>query len=241
MLKAVIFDVGDTLWKLKDLPGDLDAQMAADLSNAGGITPDLSERVVRSAMEAARARAADGTHREPNLAIELGAAARRLGADVDAATIEHVSDIVGNADVARFVANERLARLFEELKASGVSIGVLSNTWTRGVLLRGYLDRLGAGRFVGVGVFSCEEGIRKPHRDIYQRALDGLRVEATEAMFVGDRVREDVLGPQALGMRAVLTHEYRAEDPGDSAPFAIVAKLDGVLELVASINTASGE
>jgi putative hydrolase of the HAD superfamily len=69
--------------------------------------------------------------------------------------------------------------------------------------------------------FSSEVGVRKPHREIYADALKKLGADPSRTLFVGDRVREDVQGPQALGMRAVLTREWRQEDDPGVADFII--------------------
>ncbi len=241
MLKAVIFDIGDTLLKLDPLPNDLDERMSATLATEGGIASDVAEQIVRAAMESARARASDGTHREPNIAIELIEAARRRKVTVTREVAVGVADCIGQADVARFVPNPRPTAVFSELRTNGVKVGLLSNTWTRGSVLRQYFDAQGAGEYLDFGVYSGDEGIRKPHRDIYQRSLDGLEVEAGETLFVGDRVVEDVLGPMALGMRAVLTHEYRIEDPGTANPLTIITRLEEIVGIAGELSTASAE
>ncbi len=240
MLKAVVFDIGDTLLRLDPLPEDLAERMAMEMAATAGVADDVAAKVVRTAMQSARTRAGDGTHREPNITIELSEAARRFGMPLAPEIATAVADCIGRADVARFVPNARVAVVFGELKATGLRIGLLSNTWTRGSILRQYFDAEGAGEHLSFGVYSGDEGIRKPHRDIYQRALDGLNVEAHEALFVGDRVVEDVLGPMALGMRAVLTHEHRGEDPGAANPFAIIKRLEEIVEIAAALSTASG-
>jgi len=51
--------------------------------------------------------------------------------------------------------------------------------------------------------------------------LKKLGADPSRTLFVGDRVREDVQGPQALGMRAVLTREWRQEDDPGVADFVI--------------------
>jgi putative hydrolase of the HAD superfamily len=62
-------------------------------------------------------------------------------------------------------------------------------------------------------VFSSEIGKRKPAPEMYRAALDAIAVEPMQALFVGDRVREDYEGPRALGMRAVILTAHRDEKP----------------------------
>ena len=45
--------------------------------------------------------------------------------------------------------------------------------------------------------------IVKPHPQIFKTALDALQVAPREAVFVGDRVPEDVAGAKRIGMRGV--------------------------------------
>jgi putative hydrolase of the HAD superfamily len=44
----------------------------------------------------------------------------------------------------------------------------------------------------------------KPHRRIFQTALDRMDVTAERAMYVGDRLGKDVRGSGRVGMRTVL-------------------------------------
>ncbi|MGH2345370.1 MAG: HAD family hydrolase [Chloroflexota bacterium] len=113
------------------------------------------------------------------------------------------------------------------LRDAGFRLGLVSNITLLGEWVREDLDRLGVLDLFDAVVLSSEEGIRKPHPRIYQTALDRLGIEGRSAIFVGDRLREDIAGPQAAGMRAVLTHQFRHEDPGPEtvAPDAVIERL----------------
>ncbi|TMG31944.1 MAG: HAD family hydrolase, partial [Chloroflexi bacterium] len=84
--------------------------------------------------------------------------------------------------------------------------------------------------------FSSEVGVRKPHPQIFTDALRKVGVDAARAVFVGDRVREDVQGPQRLGMRAVLTREWRQEDDPGAADAVIqrLGELPAVVDRLAA-------
>lgn len=99
------------------------------------------------------------------------------------------------------------------LQQRGLRIGCVSNAFMTAAGLSRIMDERGLGAYIELTVSSCELGYRKPHPAIYQAALDGLGVAAGEAVFVGDRLDADVTGPAALGMRTVLSHQYRQEDP----------------------------
>ena len=80
---------------------------------------------------------------------------------------------------------------------------------------------------------SCEVGWRKPSPRIYAAICERLAVTPEECLFVGDRLIEDVKGPQEYGMRAILTHEFRQEEPTpEILPFAVITRLDQLLEHV---------
>ena len=87
--------------------------------------------------------------------------------------------------------------------------------------MKAQLAALRLESFFEAVTFSSEVGVRKPHPRIYADALFKLGVEPRNALFVGDRVKEDIQGPKTLGMRAVLTREWRQEEDPGLADFVI--------------------
>jgi putative hydrolase of the HAD superfamily len=87
------------------------------------------------------------------------------------------------------------------LKAAGFTIAVCSN-W--GWDLREDLEGTGLTVNIDVLVTSAQAGYRKPHPRIYGSTLDLAGFAANDAVFVGDSLRTDVLGPEKAGIRSVL-------------------------------------
>lgn len=79
-------------------------------------------------------------------------------------------------------------------------LGVIANQ-SRG--LRERLDELGIGRFFAFVAGSGDIGAAKPSSEIFRRALALAGCGAREAVMVGDRLDNDILPAQALGMRTV--------------------------------------
>jgi putative hydrolase of the HAD superfamily len=139
-----------------------------------------------------------------------------------AGVAERCADILGDADISRIAASADLAGELARLRDRGLTLAGVSNTTTRGELLDAVLEAIGVRTQLAAVVYSSVHGFKKPHRTIYESVLASLGIEAGQALFVGDRVREDVLGPQSVGMRAVLTHEHRQEPAEGAEPLAII-------------------
>jgi putative hydrolase of the HAD superfamily len=87
------------------------------------------------------------------------------------------------------------------LRASGLRVGVLSNA---GSQLPAFLASLGLADLLDFAVVSAVEGVRKPDRRIFERALELAGARPEEALHVGDMYVEDVLGARRVGVRPIL-------------------------------------
>jgi HAD superfamily hydrolase (TIGR01509 family) len=87
--------------------------------------------------------------------------------------------------------------LVEELRATGVRVGLLSNSWGD-MYPRELIDDL----FDPV-VISGEIGLRKPQAAIYEHALDLLELPAGRVLFIDD-AEPNIIGAWAAGLHALL-------------------------------------
>jgi putative hydrolase of the HAD superfamily len=136
----------------------------------------------------------------------------------------------------RYSVDPDTVETLHALKRRGLRVGVVSNTYQSSRSLAKSLRRLGLLPSIDALIVSSEVGWGKPHPAIFEEALRRLDVRPEEAVFVGDTVLADIKGAQALGMKAVLTWEYRQEDPGDAEPDLIVDRLSQVVEYVDRLN-----
>jgi len=99
------------------------------------------------------------------------------------------------------VVPEEVPPALERLRSLGLPLVVVSNA---NGTLHEHLDRLGLARFFEVVLDSQIEGVEKPDRRIFERALarSGARAEST--VHVGDLYEIDVVGARAAGLRGVL-------------------------------------
>jgi len=91
--------------------------------------------------------------------------------------------------------------LLAAARERGLVVGVVSNWSARLERVLAAVGLEGAFDFV---LCSALEGTEKPEPEIFRRALARAAVEPGEALHAGDDLRNDVEGPAALGIPAVL-------------------------------------
>ncbi len=88
-----------------------------------------------------------------------------------------------------------------ELKGRGLVLGLISNIDRDMTPL---FEETGLLSLLRVIVTSQDTGYNKPHPEIFREALRQAGVQASEALYVGDQYRVDVLGANGVGMRGIL-------------------------------------
>ena len=134
--------------------------------------------------------------------------------------------------------------VFEGLHERGIRIGVLSNTiWPAAehdrIFERDRVLTLLHGR-----VYSSDIPWTKPHPEAFRAALDAVGVrDPARAVFVGDRIFDDIQGAKAVGMRAVLVPHSDIPPEQTRAvtvePDAVVRRLRDLLAVVDRWNDAA--
>ena len=111
--------------------------------------------------------------------------------------------------------------------------------FTPGRSLRKILAAHDLERFFEVMIFSDEVGRSKPHPVAFEAAASGLGVALPEMAHVGDRQHNDIAGPQALGMKAVLFVGSRPADRDGTTADAICerhAELPAIIDGLAEVS-----
>ena len=240
--RAVIFDLGHTLW---DFVPDLNLRrisilrMHARLLDALGEAP--SPRKLDSALHNSTTRMMERWSNDyddltqPATSVLVRDALQALEVSVEDDVLRELTAAVFGRDVEMpFIEPDSLAAL-GELDGRGLSLACVTNTILLDIGIRDVLERLGLHRYIRHAVVSSAAGYRKPHGSLFLQAAAALGCSPHEAVFVGDRLRDDIAGAKAVGMRAVLTHQYRQEpiESARVAPDAVIERLGelpGLLE-----------
>lgn len=233
MIEAVIFDWGGTLtpWHQIDLIGQWYAYSNIyDPMDAGPLAHRLAEAEVRRWQDQHATHGVNGTGLLDAVFEECG---------VDLASELHAQALASYyaAWDPHTLADPHAERLFAGLRDRGIKIGVLSNTmWSRAHHEKVF-ERDGLLGYIDGAIYTSEISVGKPHAEAFRSALDAVGVEEpSRAVFVGDRLWDDIHGAASVGLRTIfIPHSVLPADqlgPGEGEPDAVAPELIDVLGIV---------
>ena len=116
------------------------------------------------------------------------------------------------------------------LRAFGLKLGLITNGSVR--MQSRKLECLALSPMFDTILISDAEGVSKPDRRIFLRALEKLGADPARAVFVGDHPEVDVAGARAAGMRAVWRRDPLVSGIVDAD--AVIEELHDLLGLLAA-------
>lgn len=113
--------------------------------------------------------------------------------------------------------------VLQRLRRDGYIVGVISNWDSR---LTGILEGLGLMDQLHHVTISAVVGWEKPHRAVFDHAVNAVSVSPGRALHIGDSLREDVQGAAQAGLQPLWIQ--RQEAPESAYP--VIRDLSGVLD-----------
>lgn len=209
MLRAVFFDVGNTLLYPHPSVSEVCRQILAEEGHVHdlGAIDALMPLVDEFYEDRYRSDDTFWTDEARTSQVWIGMYSllcRELGIKDGAEHIAfRVYEEFGRAD--RWCAYADVEPAFLRLKEQGLLLGLISN-WD-GRLTR-LVDGLGLSGFLDTVVCSADVGLHKPDPRIFELACQRLGVAPTECAHIGDHHYADVLGARSVGMLPVLIDRH---------------------------------
>lgn len=240
MIRAAIFDMGNTLmrfarsgdgsWRAFEAPGIrsiyqyLVEQGHPIQSHEDDFVEAMFARLVEGWEQST------GGHISMRAADWISAVATEHALTLDEAALLEAIRRYARPMREGIAASAGAAATLAELRARGYRVGLISNTiWPAEMHLED-LEEIGVLPHIEQLIFSGDLGVWKPSPQIFLHMLELLGVPADEAVFVGDNPREDILGAQGVGVRAVW---MRGGFPlGDVRPDATIEALPELLPIL---------
>ena len=189
MIKAVIFDMFETLITQFNSPVYFGAHMALDA--------DIPESDFLKLWEPTGEARTTGS-------LTLEAALEEILRKTDSYSEALLNRLVEKRKAAKRECfrhlHPEILPMLEELKGSGVRVGLISNCFSeevdviRNSILHPYFD---------AEYLSFEQGLQKPDPEIFIRCMACLNVKAEECLYVGDGGSRELEAASVLGMKAI--------------------------------------
>lgn len=122
--------------------------------------------------------------------------------------------------------------LLRELEASGMPMGVVSNSSFAGPTLEQELQVQGIRGHFRFVISSADYGVRKPDPLIFEVALRRLGMEPGQVWFAGDNVGYDIIGARGAGIFPV-AYNPRKGIPEEAGEHAVITSWSQLLPLLA--------
>ncbi len=201
MIRAVLFDIDDTLYPYAPCDSAGEEEMRRVLSGITGepLSADAFASLLSRAKQHVKAHTA-GTAACHNRMLY----SQRICELCGCFTAEHALQLYNaywNAYLAQMRPFDGALALLQEIRASGAKLGFCTDL-TAHIQMR-KLIRLGIPDIADAMVTSEESGAEKPSPVPYRLLLEKLRAAPEEAVMIGDDYQKDILGAEALGIRAV--------------------------------------
>ncbi len=121
------------------------------------------------------------------------------------------------------------------LKSKGYHLGVISD----GITIKQWekLIRLGLNHFFDEVVTSEEAGVEKPDEKIFRLALDCMGCQPTKSIMIGNKFNKDIIGAINIGMSAILVNSELTSDEKEyleenNIELDVVSNIGDIIELL---------
>jgi FMN phosphatase YigB (HAD superfamily) len=234
MLRAVLLDVGGTLW-----PDQLGGHGSDEiiLSRLAALLPGLAPAESLSALRSAL-RDDEQSPVQNTLAV-LSDAVRALGADYPDKDMDAVRRALCAPAVSGVALFPGARELLESIHGLGLRCVVLSNVQVRGAAeyWRDFND-LDVVHLIDAIVTSLDVGFRKLHLAMFDAGLQSAGCAADECVIIGDSEIKDIQPAVSLGMYAVRV-AIETPPPASSAAHAVVTTLAQAATILTEWATAA--
>lgn len=225
---AVLFDWGGTLTRFHSVDM-IDAWRVA----AQVLAPERAELVAAALLEAEREvwERTTTSLRSATTDEVLRNASAAVGLPVD--EVLHEQAVVAYLQhwAPTTHARDDAVSVVAALRERGLRTGLLSNTHWPSRWHEEWLERDRLLPLLDARVYTSELDHVKPHPAPFRVLLDELDVLPARAVFVGDRLHDDINGAAAVGMRTVWVRND-AVPRVDARPDAVIGELSELLAVV---------
>jgi len=150
----------------------------------------------------------------------------RMGMPISDGIIEKFIDIYYQPIADQITLIPGAIEILDKLKNAGLIIGLVSNSIFPEKYHLGEMEQFGLLKYFDFTIFSSGVAIRKPGKAIFDLALQKAGVEASRAIFIGDRFDADIIGAKNAGIISVWKYRENRDNPDNVKPDYSILNLE---------------
>jgi putative hydrolase of the HAD superfamily len=213
MLKAILFDIDDTLLDWSGFTIDWQTREAThvrrvyDFIKGQGFALDNLDRFTTGYLRRTRDAWDRGRSnlRAPHLGQVLLETAEAHGVPEGKLNMQECLRAYDWHQIEGTLVFPEVPAMLTALRERGIRFGIVTNAFQPMFLRDAELAEVGLlDYFPECRLSAADVGYLKPHPGIFQAALDCLKLTADEVLFVGDNPIADIAGAQGAGLKAIL-------------------------------------
>lgn len=200
MIKAVIFDIDDTLYsfrKAHTLAMESLDQYAAECLK---VEQKVFRDTLKKTQEAIIERLGWNNSAIHNRLIRFQNALALLERPIHPHARE-MSRIYWDTLICSAQPQPGIQRLMQVLKEKGIHIGIGTDMTAYYQVVK--LEKLGLAQYVDSMVTSEEAGVEKPEKALFQLCIEKAGCLPEECLFIGDNPKKDIAGARSVGMQVL--------------------------------------
>ena len=120
----------------------------------------------------------------------------------------------------------------ESIKQKGYRIGVISNSRLYDEVMINCFKKVGLDKYIDMFTFSYYLKICKPKNQLFEIALDRMKVNPEDAIMVGDNLQSDIEPAQKLGLAGIWFNKSLTLNDTGIKPDNEISKLKELIELL---------
>ena len=168
----------------------------------------------------------------PDSKAKIALICAKLGLSPAPAEISEQAQMLFEYEALAMTPRPEAIGVLSHLKQKQHKLGLISNCASETVTV---WENTSIKPFFKVTIFSCAVGLKKPNPQIYQIALNRLKVKPQDCLYIGDGSNRELTGALSVGMHPVLIRTPAEENYSfdeDDWDGTTISSLSKVLNLI---------
>lgn len=222
MIKAIIFDLDDTLYEYSKLNNKGIEKICEFTCKKLNISEEIFYEAFNRAKKDVKEELTEGVASSHNRLLYCQKTLENLNENPFSISLE-MYEIYWSYILNNMKLNENVLEVLKFCKENKIKIGICTDLTVH--IQHRKIRKLEIDKYIDAIVTSEEAGEEKPSFKMYKNIIKKLKIEKEKALFIGDNLKKDVLGSKNYGMKALWYSEKKSNECQSVSNFTEVLEI----------------